>query len=226
MTTINDNQPRPPIQLLVASCAAFGDPDPRCAWLHGFALLTLQPCGANVRLTGTVLTGERYADDRPLIEALERALDPTAVLAGHDLTDLVHRLGRLPIDAADQGPSLALLQKLHGMIEHHCPLDLALPGGGNLMLAIKAQVHDLHYCAGHDGEGAGASSSLSASFDNINPNVLAAELADTAGAIALTVGELYLEPPLRQSLLDRWQDWRSNLHERWQVTGVEEDSKD
>lgn len=211
----NDNQPRPPIQLLVAACAAFGDPDPRCAWLHGFALLTAQPAGASVHLSGTLLTGERYAADRHLVEALEDALDETAVLAGNDLTELVSRLGRLPIDATDQTLALALLRKLEAMIENHCPLDLSLPGGGNLLAAVKAQAHQLEYCQGYDGEGVGTASSFSASTDNINPAFLAAQLADTAGALLLTVGEMYLEPELQQPLLDAWQTWRTDQHARW-----------
>lgn len=220
----NDNQPRPPIQLLVASCAAFGDPDPRCAWLHGFALLTVQPAGASVHLSGTLLTGERYADDRHLVEALEDALDETAVLAGHDLTELISRLARLPIDSADQTPALALLRKLEAMIENHCPLDLSLAAEGKLLAAVMAQAHQLEYCQGYDGEGVGAASSLSAATDNINPAFLAAQLADTAGALLLTVGEMYLEPGLRQPLLNAWQAWRTDQQARW-LAGRPEDGR-
>ena len=37
------NPPQPAVQLLIIACSAFGSPPGRCAWLHGFCLLTLRP---------------------------------------------------------------------------------------------------------------------------------------------------------------------------------------
>jgi len=210
MTLTNDNKPQPPIQVLVTSCAAIDQPH-RCAWLHGFALLTLQPSGADVTVTGKVAVGERYGDDRPVIEALVTALDPAAVLACNDLTEQVARLGTLPLGAQEQAPSLALLETLQAMIEHHVVLDLSVCDDGPLMLAIKAVEHGLIM---HDEEDEGIDIRLVGLPDNLNPAHLAAELADTAGAIALAVGEVFLEIELRQPLLETWRRWRSQLRPR------------
>lgn len=211
MTFDNHNKPQPPIQVLVTSCAAIDEPH-RCAWLHGFALLTLQPSGTDVMVTGKVALGERYGDDRPVIEALATALNPAALLAGNDLTEQVARLGKLPLGAKDQVPSLALLETLQGMIEHHVVLDLSVCDDGPLMLAIKSIEHGLPMRDDDDDESIDIR--LVGSPDNLNPARLAAELADSASAIALAIGEIYLDIELRQPLLENWRRWRSHLRPR------------
>lgn len=212
MTYSNDNTiARPLIQILSASCAAFGDPDPRCAWLHGFCLLTIQPDGDHVVFHGELQIGDRFCNDRPMISALADTLDPNAVLAGLDLTDMISRLGRLPIDATDQGPALALLGKLGQMLENQRPIDLTLNDDDALMVAVKMVAHGLAGCGLDDDEADSPRIGLFGTIDQANPSRLALELADSAGACALAIGEQYLEAPIRGPLLEDWRRWRQRV---------------
>lgn len=214
MTELNDNHDLPPIQILITACAAYGEPDPRCAWLHGYCLLTLRPGSGTVQVNGEVRTGERHGDDRPIIEALTAALDPDAVLAGLDLTDTLGRLGRLPTDAADQRPALALLAKLKTMLADCPPLDLTLTDTSQTAVALQVLQHELCFRERFDGDGhdAGIGIQLFGNQDNRNPNQLVVELADTAGAVLLAVGDLYLDASLHALLLAAWEQWRSETH--------------
>jgi hypothetical protein len=212
----NDNTTRPSIQVLAVACTAFDGPDPHCAWLHGYALLTLQPTHDDVQLSGMVMTGERYVDDTRLIAALDNALDPGAVLAGIDLTSTLSLLGRLPIEMIDQAPSLALLGKLKAMLENHDPIDLTINMKAHVALAVKVIEHKLLLRDKPDDQDQGLGLRLFASPGNLNTNYLAAELADTVGAAALAIGDLCLEPAHAQPLLEAWRQWRQNLHARWQ----------
>lgn len=212
----NDNAPLPPIQLLAVACQALGEPDLRFAWLHGYALLTLQPTQDDVHLSGMVMTGERYVDDLRLTTALADALDPDAVLAGVDLTGMISRLSRLPLEVIDQAPALALLGKLQAMLQNRDPIDLTIDMDSQVAIAVKVVEHKLLFREGSDDQGQGIGLRLFASPDNLNPNYLAAELADTVGAAALAIGDLYLEPGHVQPLLEAWRRWRQDLHARWQ----------
>lgn len=213
MMSINDNERLRPVQILITACTTYDQPDPRCSWLHGYCVLTCQFVDDTVLLTGEVRTGERYSDDRPLIDDLTTALDPQAVLAGLDLTDMISRLGRLPIDAADQGPSLALLATLKRMLEGRPPLELTLTELSQAAVTRQVVQHQLCVrerldCQGHDDLGV----QLFGSHDNCNPNRLAIEMADTAGAVLLAIGDLHMHASLRLPLLAAWQRWRTGIN--------------
>lgn len=211
-----DYTPRPPIQVLAIACSAFDGPDPHCAWLHGYALLTLQPTEGGVQLGGMVMTGERYLDDLKVTTALADALNPDAVLAGVDLTGTISLLGRLPIEMINQAPSLALLGKLRAMLENFDPIDLTTNRDAHAALVVKAIEHKLLLRDEPDERNQGLGLRLFEAPDNLNPNYLAAELADTVGAAALAIGDLCLGPAHAQPLLDAWRQWRQDLHTRWQ----------
>lgn len=199
MNIHNEDQPAPPIQLLVTAANGFTTA-PGCSWLHGFCLLTCKRSGDAVTVTGKLMTGERFADDKPVIQALTRALDPAAVLAGIDLTGMIGRLGRLPIDAEDQRPALALLTRLKAMLVANDPIDLALTDRSRAALELVGEQNgfDLRPNPGE-------------SVDNANPARLAEELVDTAGAALLTVSELHLPLHQRPLAAASWRRWRADL---------------
>jgi hypothetical protein len=213
----NDYKTLPPIQVLAVACASIGEPQLHCAWLHGFALLTLQPTDDDVHVSGMVMTGEQYVDDGVLTTALAEALNPDAILAGIDLTGMMSRLGRLPIEVVDQAPSLALLGKLEAMLENHEPIDLTISMETQVALAVKVYNHRLLFREEPGKQVNRIGLQLFGCPDNFNTNYLAAELTDTAGATALAIGDVYLEAAHRQPLLNAWQRWREDLHGRWQL---------
>ena len=133
MRYLNDNGGRRPlIQVLVPALRTVDQPGMSFAWLNGYCLLSCRLEGHGVILGGEVRIGEHLADNPSLIASLADALDPAAVLAGMDLTSVVSGLGRLPFDAPDQAPALAVLTKLRSMLEHHKPIDLGQPDGDGL----------------------------------------------------------------------------------------------
>lgn len=199
----------PPIQVLVTAAAGFATA-PNCSWLHGFCLLTCSEKDGEVTIDGQLMTGERFADDGPVIAALTRALDENAVLAGIDLTDMVGRLGRLPVDAQDQRPALALLRRLCAMLIGREPLDLTLTERSQAALVLIARKHGLSIRENWVGTGEDARPALRGGIDNANPARLAAELVDTAGTCLLTIAELHL-PELRAQAASGWRRWRSEL---------------
>lgn len=213
----NDNKTPPAIQVLAVACASIGEPELHCAWLHGFALLTLQPTHDNVHVSGLVMTGEQYVDDGVLTTALADALNPDALLAGIDLTGMISRLGRLPIEVVDQGPSLALLGKLEAMLDKHDPIELTISMESQVALAVKVFNHRLLFREEPGKQVNRIGLQLFGCPDNFNANYLAAELADTAGAAALAIGDLYLETAHHQPLLQAWQRWREDLHGDWRL---------
>lgn len=208
--------PQPAVQLLITACSAFGPPSERCAWLHGFCLLTLRPGGLPMLARAKVATGERYRDDRPLIEELTRLLDPEAILAGLDLTSMMSRLGRLPIDASDQSPALALLERLESMIGNEPPIDLALSAEARELVARHADQQQLGI-AEHLGDG--GVGVLFGVMDNGNPAALTLMMAETADACALALAEMkWGQPQLAALLLERMR-WREKLLRRLSRTG-------
>ncbi|HEX8533835.1 MAG TPA: hypothetical protein VF662_06675 [Allosphingosinicella sp.] len=132
MEHVNDDSglQRPLIQILVPDLRTIDQPGTRYAWLNGYCLLS---CNTDdLTVSGEVRIGEHLAENPDLIADLAHALVPTAVLAGTDLTAMVSGLGRLPFDAPNQAPSLALLAKLRSMIEHNPPIDLGEIDGDDL----------------------------------------------------------------------------------------------
>jgi|GEM_PF-4207790 len=213
MNAYNDNHNLPPIQLLVPACTATDATGLRLGWLHGYCLLTLRHEGADLTIDGEVRIGERYGENASLTQALADALEIGAALAGCDLTAIIGQLGRLPIEAANPAPALALLSKLKAMLEQETPLDLALSEHSRDEVLLHAFRHDLivndepvdeygdplQFGAPHSGASSG------------NPYRQAMDLADTAGLYLLTVGSVYLEEAQQSHLLAAWQAWRENF---------------
>lgn len=199
--------PQPAIQLLIIAASAFGPPTERCAWLHGFCLLTLRPDGSPILAGAEVATGERYCDDGPLIEELTRLLDPKAILAGPDLTGMLSKLGRLAIDAADQRPALELLDKLEIMIAANPPIDLTMSAEtrGRLARHARDQQLGIAKCIGD---------AMFGVMDNANPAALSLMMAETADACALAVAEMKWGQPQMAALMDERLRWREKLLSR------------
>lgn len=208
--------PQPTYQLLITACSSFGPPAERCAWLHGFCLLTLRPGGALILAQARVATGERYSDDRPLIEALTRLLDTSAILVGLDLTAMLSRLGRLPIDASDQKPALALLERLETMIAANPPIDLAMSRQARELVAKHAEQQQL---GAAERLKSGAAGALFGVIDNGNPAALELMMAETADACALALAEMKWGHPQLAALLHERMRWREKLLSRLSRTG-------
>lgn len=209
----NDNPTFPPIQLLIPICATVDDGGMRLAWLHGYSLVTFWPGGAGMQLAGQVRIAERYGENLGLIRDLADALDPDAVLAGYDLTDVIGKLGRLPIEANEPQPALDLLAKLKSMLEFHDPIDLAIDDNSQTEVTLQLLRHEF----GNDDELYTAADDdlfefgLIADQDSTNPHRLAVDLVETAGAYLLAIGELYLSEEFRPALLEAVANWQSNV---------------
>lgn len=127
------------IQILVPAVRTLEQPEMRYAWLHGYCILSCAIGGTAIDVFGEARIGKKLADNLDLINSLDSILDPSAVLAGRDLTKTIGALCRLPIEAPDQAPALSLLTKLKTMIEARPPIDLGqaledVPDEGNLHL--------------------------------------------------------------------------------------------
>lgn len=213
MNAFNDNDNLPPIQLLVPACAAADASGLQLGWLRGYCLLTLRYVGAGLAIDGEVGIGDRYGQNAELTQALADALEPGAALAGCDLTAIVSKLGRLPIQATNPAPALDLLAKLKAMLEQETPLDLALNEQSRDEVLNQALRHGLivndesvdeygeplNFGEPEGGSGSG------------NPYRQAIDLADTAGVYLLTVGSIYLEEKQQPQLAAAWQAWRKNF---------------
>lgn len=203
--------PQPGIQLLIIAASAFGAPAERCAWLHGFCLLTLRPDRSPILAGAKVATGERYCDDGPLIGELTRLLDPNAILAGPDLTSMLSKLGRLAIDAADQRPALKLLAKLETMIEANPPIDLAVSAEARGHVARHARDQQLGIA---ERISVGNGDALFEILDNGNPAALSLMMAETAEACALALAEMKWGQPQMAALLHERMKWREKFLSR------------
>lgn len=216
MEDLNDNEQLPPIELLITACSTVDDAGAQRVWMHGYCLLTYREEKGTVHLDGDVRIGERYSANSELIQELAERLDPAAVLAGLDITGTVGRIGRLPIDADDQGPSRALLHKLKTMLAAECPIDLMMTETSQASVEEQALQHALTFneCGG-DEPGIRTASGLTIRTrpDDCNPAQLAAELAEIASACLLAVGDLYLESNTRSQLIAAWQRWRRDFQQ-------------
>ena len=214
MNTSNDNQVLPPIQLLITACATTNNPGMRLGWLHGFALLTCTPAQAGLQIDGEVRIGEFFGENLAMIQDLADALDPDAVLAGYDLTSTMSQLARLPTEANDPKPSLDLLAKLKSMLERHSPIELALTDDSQTEVAVQAISGKFGSIEGFDDAELGNLLDFGeavSGHDNVDPNSMAIDLADTASAYMLAVGNLYLADELRPQLETALRRWRDNL---------------
>lgn len=210
----NSNAALPPIQLLIAACQATNHVGARYAWLNGFCLLTIQPRQDSVELTGEVRIGHRFAENANLVRCLADALDPGAVLAGRDLDYTISRLGRLPIDADQPAHSLALLGKLAEMLEGHPPIDVGCDEDARNLVHNHAAEHSLEIDWGddwnEDDDDAADWEEIIRSERVLEPGPLSRELADTAGACLLAIGDCWLGDELKPHLLATWESWRRN----------------
>lgn len=206
-----------PIQVLAVAISTSGDSSYPSTWLHGYALLTIQPRRHDVDVGGAIVLGRRYVDDALMVTSLENALDSEAVLAGKDLTNIVHQLGQLGVDAADQRPALALLDKIETMLGAHSPIDVAIDFNSRMAVSLKVIEHKLPARHAFTKPMDANELQCSGSADSLNPSYLAAELADTVSAAALAIGEIYLEPQQNEQLIAAWQQWRQDLQGRLQA---------
>ncbi len=214
MNDNDHNQLLPPIQLLIIACNTVDQPRMRYGWLRGYCLLTYSAISGHVHLHGDVRVSDPFADDYKIVDDLANTLHPDAVLAGLDLTETISRLGRLPIEAGDQAPSLALLAKLKAMLEQQAPIDLAIDDLSQTAVALQVLEHELSFNERFDGEDGISFNAGVPRFSDHDielPDRLAAELADTAGACMLAIGDVYLADELQPRLLDAWQRWRTSL---------------
>ncbi len=213
MNAYNDNHNLPPIQLLVPVCTATDASGLRLGWLHGYCLLTLRHVGAGLTIDGEVRIGDRFGENASLTQALADALEPGAALAGCDLTSIIGKLGRLPIEALNPAPALDLLAKLRQMLEQEVPLDLTLNDDSRNEVLLQVLQHGLivndepvdEY--GEPLQFGGPD----AGTGNGNPLRQASDLADTAGLYLLTVGSVYLEEAQQPQLVAAWQAWRGSF---------------
>lgn len=213
MDHINDNRrcvspPRSLLQLLIPACRTVRQSEADYAWLHGYCLLTCSAGRDTVRLVGEVRIGERYAENSELLVSLAEGLDPAAILVGVDLTSTVSAFGKLPIDAVDPAPPLAVLSKLQSILRAHPPIDLGITEDTRELVQAERLTMDL--------AGAGSrlrrKDALSAEdIDSGNPRLLADKLAREAGNCLLAMGQLIL-PQAEQLQLDTaWRNWRQHL---------------
>lgn len=182
----------PPIQLLLPHVLTADHDGQTHAWLNAFCLLTMTPGAGTVEVTGKVLVGERYSDNVRLLQHLNDALDPSAVLAGYDLDETIAKLGRLPIDAEDSAPALDLLGKLHAMIENQCVIDMGCSEALRRSVRDHAAIQELE---------------LVDEIDSSNPDRLASALRDMAGACLLALSDAYVPAKLEMDLIIAWTIW-------------------
>lgn len=214
MEHVNDNsrqggQEGPLFQVLIPACQTIDQPGAGYAWLNGYCVLSCRLDTDNVVLCGEVRIGEHLAENPELITGLADTLDPAAVLAGRDLTSMLSSLGRLPIDAADPAPALALLTKLRNMLEQNRPIDLIItPKSRNaVLLEAKARApgssrNGLSYRVGQP---------FGEDLDSGNPHLLAEILADHASACLFALGRLTLSHVQQVNLDVAWRTWRQSL---------------
>lgn len=196
------------IQLLVPACRSVNQTDINYAWLHGYCLINCH-INADIVVGGEVRIGDPHADNVELIGHLAASLDPTAVLAGNDLTNMLGRIGRLPIDAIDPAPALALLGKLQSMLDGQAPIDLAItPQSRN---AVAAEASSKNFGRGEDRITYEVGQSPANTVDSGNPRLLAEWLADEASACLLALGRLTLTEAQMMRLDIAWEMWRQRL---------------
>ncbi len=211
-TSDNDNRLFPPIQLLVPSWQTVDDAGIELKWLHGFCVVNYRPVGAGLQLYGMVRIGERYGENLAMIRDLAEALDPEAVLAGDDLTSIISGLGRLPIEANDPQPALAVLSKLKSMLDLHDPIDLSIDDASQTAVLIQ----HLRARPGTGDETLDAIQnelfeSVRTDEASVTPQRIAADLVDSARACMLAIGELYLADELQPLLLTAWETWECTV---------------
>jgi hypothetical protein len=214
MEHVNDNsreggQEGLVLQILIPACRTIDQPGTGYAWLNGYCVLSCRLRAHDVVLDGDVRIGEHLGENSDLITSLAHALDPTAVLAGMDLTSVVSRLGRLPIDATDPAPPLALLTKLRTMIEQHRPIDLAITPESRNAVLVEAEARNLG--GGLNGISYTVGGSFGAGLDSGNPRLLAQVLADEASACLLAMSRITLTDLQRVKLEAAWKRWRESL---------------
>ena len=204
----NDLNSRP-IQVLAIDCPIVGDPDPRLAWLQAYVLVTIQPTDDDTPVTGTVVIGERYADEMRLITSLEAALDPGAVLAGCELTEMVGRLGRLPIEASNSKPALALLDKLEAMLARP-PIDVSmnrwLEGAFDEAMKERRSFAFPNGARGKQGSGS-----------SLNAGLLVAQLVSTASSAARAIIEANAARGQKSGAVAALSNWRDAVLAEWQL---------
>lgn len=199
-----------PMQVLAIDCPIVRGHDPQMAWLQAYVLLTMQVTPDDVQLTGTAVVGERYIDEVRLITDLEEALDPGALLAGSDLTGMMTNLGCLPIEAANQAPALALLDKLEAMLARP-PIDITIDRQLEEACTRNVRAQRMYAVS------RASNRTVCQGPDSINPAMMVAHLARMAGGAALAIADVCFEPELHQQAVAAWHRWRDALFAQWQL---------
>ena len=203
------NTEAPPLQVLIPACRSVRQPEADYVWLHGYSLLTMRVGINAIQLDGEVKIGHRFAENTELVSSLADALDPAAVIVGVDLTSMVSTLGRLPIDADDPAPALAVLSKMRSMLEGHEPIDLGITD--QTMNLVYAERLFIEFTVDPDQIDPDGNRSDHADVDSCNPRLLAEYLADEAGACLFSLGQIILTEAQHGQLATAWRNWRQHL---------------
>ena len=212
MTYHNDNLATPPIQLLIPLCQTVDDAGSNLTWLHGYCLVTLRHVGGGLHLSGRIALGQRYGENLDLIRDLAASLHTGAVLSGYDLTDIIGKLGQLPIEANDPKPALNLLAMLKCMLGFHAPIDLASDDHSQTAVVVQhlrlpqgmdqatKDVMDDEWFEGGFSEAA-----------SVTPYRVASDLVESSRACIGAFAEIYLAKKEKPLLLAAWAQWERSI---------------
>ena len=207
MSYDDDNHTHTPLQLLIPLCQTVDDIGTQLVWLNAYCLLTLFQAGGRFKLKGSIILGERYGENPDLIRELAAGLSAEAVLCGFDLTSMVGRLGRLPIEANDQKPALGLLAALKCMLIDHDPIDLAISDESQTAVALQLL---------RSSQGLDEATKVAIEEDcfeaclsdevSVTPFGLASYLVESARAYIGALAEIYF-PQKEKQIIAAWADW-------------------
>ncbi|MXO74743.1 hypothetical protein GRI40_05850 [Altererythrobacter aerius] len=116
----------------------------------------------------------------------------------------------MPIEAANQAPALALLDKLEAMLARP-PIDITTHPQ-----LEEARTRNLRAQRMYAVSRAG-NSDVRQGPDSINPAMMVAHLARMAGGAALAIADVCFEPDLHQQAVAAWHRWSDALFAQWQL---------
>lgn len=210
-TNDNDNRSVPPVQLLIPLCETANDTGVSLAWLHAYCVVTIRPVGGVLQLNGRISLGQRYGENLELVRNLAAALNSGAVLAGHDLTDVISKLGRLSIDANDAKPALRLLAMLKCMLCCHDPINLAIDIDSQTQVAVQQlQLHPGMDQATKNAIDAGWFETGLGEV-SVRPYRIASDLVERARACIGAIAEIYLAGEQKPVLRAAWEKWEHSI---------------
>lgn len=211
MSYDNDNHDHTPIQLLIPLCQSVEDAGSELVWLNAYCLLNLRQVGGSFNLTGAISLGQRYGENLHLAEELAAGLSAVSAICGYDLTSIVGRLGRLPIEATDQKPTLRILAGLKSMLIDHDPIDLGISDESRTAV-------DLHLLRSSEGQDEATKVQIEEEcFEaclsdevSVTPFGLASYLVESARAYIGALAEIYF-PQKEKQIIAAWADWERSI---------------